>query len=333
MPLDVLVAGLVPPIDAPPEMRGLRLPALEKWLARADIVRGEATNPGDWLASAFGLPSPPAFAAIALAADAAPDPGAWMSADPVHIRIERDRTSMHAAAVLHVRADESAALVEALNRHFRGDGLEFWAPVPDRWYVKAPQGELPATTPLDEALGRDVEKLLPATRGAIKWAAVLTEIQMIFSAHDVNAQRERERKPVINSVWFWGGGELPAHVASPYGVIHADDAFARGLATVAGKTSAAAPQRLSDIDAHPVEWTLAMNDVLSRAIRRADADAWCAAARQLDDEWFPDLGETIARFGVVRIILPSAVGTLVASLARNARWRIFRPRRAVAAYA
>jgi hypothetical protein len=333
MPLDVLVAGLVPPIDAPPEMRGLRLPALEKWLARAEIVRSEATTAGEWLASASALPSPPAFAAIALAADAAPAPGAWMSADPVHIRIERDRTSMHASAVLDVQVEEAAALLDALNRQFRDDGLEFVAPAPDRWYVKARPADIPTTTPLDEALGRDIQKLLPAARGAIKWPSVLTEIQMLLSTHDVNARRERERKPAINSVWLWGGGELPAHVASPYGFVHANDAFARGLATVAGKKIANAPGRLLEIGAQPVDWTLAVSGVLLRAIRRGDADEWCAAARKLDHDWFADLGETVARFGIVRLILPAPVGTLVATLSRRSRWRLFRPRRALAAYA
>ena len=58
MPLDVLVPGLIPPIDALPEMRTLRVPALEKWLARADLERSEATSSTQWLASAFSLREP-----------------------------------------------------------------------------------------------------------------------------------------------------------------------------------------------------------------------------------------------------------------------------------
>ena len=36
MPLDLLVPDLLPPPDAPAAMRDARLPALEKWLGRAD---------------------------------------------------------------------------------------------------------------------------------------------------------------------------------------------------------------------------------------------------------------------------------------------------------
>src|SRR5258706_10329672 len=95
MPLDVLVPGLLPPLDAPPEMRSLRLPALEKWLARADIARSEARTATQWLTSAFSLPFPAPVAALSLAAEAGPAEGAWMRIDPVHVRIDRNRTSLH----------------------------------------------------------------------------------------------------------------------------------------------------------------------------------------------------------------------------------------------
>ena len=333
MPLDLLVAGLVPPIDAPPEMRALRLPALEKWLARADLARSEARTATAWLAAAFSLGDPAPVAALSLAADDPPGEGSWMRADPAHVRIDRERTSLHAGAALGIGAAEAAALVEALNGHFRDDGLEFLAPAPERWYVRVPAEEIPATTSLEEALGRDVQKLIPAARGRIKWPAAITEIQMIFAAHEVNTRREGEGRPAINTVWLWGGGAHPREVASPYAVVYADEPFARGLARSAGVDARAAAALLADIDGDAVRWVLATSDAPLRAVIRGNAGEWSEAVRKLDEAWFAGLGDAIGRFGTVRIVLPSATGTIVGTLDRGARWRLFRRTQALAAYA
>src|SRR5262245_32389158 len=114
MPLDLLVPGLIPPIDAPSEMRELRLPALETWIARADISRHEARTAADWLAATFSLPLPAPVAAVSLASEGELHEGAWLAADPVHVRIERERTSMHPATLFEVSPEEANALVESL---------------------------------------------------------------------------------------------------------------------------------------------------------------------------------------------------------------------------
>jgi hypothetical protein len=333
MPLDVLVPGLVPPIDAPPEMRELRLPALEKWLARAQVTRHEAKTAAEWLASTFSLSTPAPVAAISLASEGERPEGAWLAADPVHVRIERERTSMHSAAVLDITREEADALVAALQSHFAGDGLEFRATAPDRWHVRVPREAMPETTSLDEALGRDVRKLLPAAKGAIKWPAALTEIQMIFAAHEVNAAREAAGRPGINSIWLSGGGMLPPQVASPYSTVRSADPFAQGLASLAGTRIEESPERLSKIPASKSDWTLATCEAPLRAIHRGDPAEWIGAARDLDRDWFGDLGDTIARFGTVRVALPSSTGTIVAALAGASRWRFFASRKPLSSHA
>ncbi|HXN15310.1 MAG TPA: hypothetical protein VN878_02965, partial [Usitatibacter sp.] len=148
MPLDVLVFDLLVPSDAPAAMREMRLPALEKWLARAAIAREERRPGADWLALKFGLCPPVPVAAIALAGEATsatatgcakltalPDEG-WLRADPVHLRIDGGSLALHDAAILELTRAEADALVAALQSHFGADGLAFHAPSPDRWYVR-----------------------------------------------------------------------------------------------------------------------------------------------------------------------------------------------------
>src|SRR5687767_7669728 len=223
MPLDLLVPDLLLPADAPPAMRALRLPALERWLDGADILRVEARSARDWMAAAFGLPVPAPVAPVTAVADGVVSEGAWLRVDPVHLAIVRDAVVLHPPSVLDVTPSEADALVAALQAHFREDGLEFVAPRADRWYLRVPAGELPATTALEDAIGRNVFGLLPRSAGRIDWRATLNEAQMLLGTHDVNARRERENRPPINSIWPWGGGVLPAPVTSSYEVVAADD--------------------------------------------------------------------------------------------------------------
>jgi hypothetical protein len=335
MPLDLLVPDLCAPADAPATMRELRLPALEKWLARSEMARETTTRAYDWLAAAFGLPSPAPVAPVSLAAESGAREGAWLRADPVHVRIESDRTALHPAAVLGIARQEADALVAALQAHFRGDGLEFVSPSPERWYVQVPAGEMPATRPLEEALAGDAQKMLPASRGSMNWPGALTEAQMILSTHEVNTRRERERRPAINSVWFWGGGEMPGHVASPYAAVFSDDVFARGLASLSGAHIGGAVDSLAAVPmtSSAEESVLVVLDELSTAILHGDAARWVESARDMERAWFEGLGDAIRRFGSVRVVLPAPGGVLVARLDGAARWRWFRSRRPLATYA
>src|SRR5450631_569096 len=189
MSLDIVVPNLLPPADATERMRSIRLPSLERSLARADIRSELARGPHEWLAAAYGLASPAPLAAVALAGEGEAHPGAWMRADPVHLRVDHDALILHDASILDVQKHEAAALVDALQRHFRDDGLEFHAPACDRWYVRAPQDDLPATTPLWKAFGRNVFGLLPESRGRFNWRSALTEAQMMLGTHEVNQER------------------------------------------------------------------------------------------------------------------------------------------------
>jgi len=338
MPLDLLVPDLLLPADAPFTLRASRLPSLEKWLARSDMLGMAGRDSTQWLASAYGLPLPPSVAAIALAGEGPPQDGAWMRADPVHLRIDHDYLKLHDASILEVTREESELLVAALQSHFRADGLEFRAGAADRWYVRLPESELPHTTPLEHALGRDVFGLLPAQRpgagGKINWRSAITEAQMVLAAHEVNAAREAAGKLAINSVWFWGEGSVSGKLARPYALVYADEAFARGLGVLSGADVRPLAKGIAAVDlVREGESVLAVIGGLTPALRRGEASAWQATADALDAGWFASLGEAIERFDRVRLILPAPKDTRVATLTAASRWRWFRTRKPLAAHA
>jgi len=316
MPLDLLVPDLLPPADAPPAARSTRLAFAEKWLARADIARHPARNAAAWLFDAFGVEAS-AAAAVSRLADAGAAEGTWMRADPVHLLVQGDALRLRDASVLDVRIDEALALAGALHAHFAGDGLEFHAAAPDRWYVKIVSREVPRTTPLDDAAGRNVFGLLPDEPW---WRSAMTEAQMILSGHEVNARREEEGRLAVNSVWFWGGGVLPSPARKPYALVCARDPLARGLAMLSGAHVQEIPAGIAGVD-----------------VARENEDVLVAITgvprETIDAEWFAGIGAAIERFDRVRAILPSTTDTKIATFTAAARRRWFRSAKPLTAYA
>ena len=334
MPLDLLVPDLLLPIGAPPELRALRLPAIEKWLARADVSRADARGALPWLKREFGLQVSAPVAPVAFAGEGGTREGALMRADPVHVRIDQSSAMLVHGAALAIASDEAAALLDALQSHFRDDGLQFAAPAPDRWYVRVPENEIPQTVSLEEALGRDIGGLLPEGGNRINWRSAMTEAQMLLSAHAVNERRERERRPTVNSLWFWGGGAMPSNLAAPYSTVYADDPFVRGLGGLSGARVAGLPAKLGDLRTfEPGDEVLVAASDLAAAYGQGDAAAWRETALRLDRDWFAALGELVLRFESVRLILPSARDALVATLTKSARGRWWRARKALASLA
>jgi hypothetical protein len=195
--------------------------------------------------------------------------------------------------------------------------------------VRVPEGKLPKTTSLEDALGRDVFGLLPEN-----WTSALTEAQMILSGHEVNAKRDAAGKPVINSVWFWGEGAAPSSVVKPYSLVYGDDVFARGLGKLSGAEVRPLAASVAEVDlVREGDRALVMIDRLTAPLHRGDEKAWQSAAEALDAGWFANLGEAIGRFGEVRLLLPAREDTRVASLDSASRWRWFRARKPLAAHA
>lgn len=280
----LVVANLLPPAPAlaPP-----RTPALATLLARAQAADDEADLCA-WLCRAFGVARAHDWpvAPLTLAADGGePGAGWWLRCDPLHLVLRHDGLQASDAAV--AGEDEARAIVAALDAHFGGDGLAFRAGRDGRCYVRDDAHPEVATVPLAAALGRHVERCLPAGAHARHWRSVLNEIQMLLHAHPVNAAREAQGLPALNSVWLWGGGRLPPPAPAPWARLWADDALARALGRAAALEPAALPAT-----AEPV-FAARENALVVLAAPTAD---WTPALEALERAWFaPALAALKAR--------------------------------------
>ena len=210
---DFFSAEGVPPAEG--------LAAAETLIARGRRRRIASVSPEAWLFGRFGVEKQrdwPVAPYTLLADGGAPERHFWMRADPVHLRVGRDSLVLADGAAFQVSRAESEALVETLNRHF-GQTMLFYAMRPARWYVRLEKAPDMQTTPAAAARGLAIDETLPSGPDAMRFHALMNEAQMLLHEHPVNAEREARAEPALNSVWFWGGGVMPAAKDRPFSTV------------------------------------------------------------------------------------------------------------------
>jgi hypothetical protein len=131
----------------------------------------------------------------------------WLYAAPVHLVLQRDSFSLAAPVPLMLEKDEIDALTGLLNKHFNGDDMQFfWHE--NTWFLRLKNNPKIETSVPGLVINKDIAAFLPTGEGAIKWAQFTNEIQMLLFEHPINQAREAKRLPVINSIWYYGGGQL-----------------------------------------------------------------------------------------------------------------------------
>lgn len=291
MKLTLHVPGLVWPDahDGAEVSRELSLPALTTLLGRGRVIPA-AGAPSSLLGEVFGV-SGAALARHAAQADGldAGD-GHWLIADPVHLRIDRDRALLADVGVMSLSQGDANALVASLNRHFAEDGLQFHAPRPGRWYVHLPAAPQAHFTPLMDAVGEDINRHLPGGEQGLLWSRWLNEMQMLLFSHPVNEEREARGDLAVNSVWLWGGGEEPV-VQRCGDLLLTDDTTLQLLANVAGTPHDALPYRLEAALARAagqgrVDELRVTPDSAEAPAQFRDVWGWREAQGRLEENWF-----------------------------------------------
>jgi hypothetical protein len=326
--LDLLVPGLFGPVPRP--VGTLRTPTLDLLLDRATPVDSTGDDLTSVVLSRFGAA---ASAPYALAAD---DPdwdgrghrgGWWLHADPVHLRPDRDLLRLFDAPHLGISRTEADALVAELNRHFAEDGLSFCAPAADRWYLHCAEPPAIDTVPLARVRGRHIGGFLPAGADARRWAALMSEAQMLLFQSPVNRAREAAGRPGVNGLWCWGGGTWRPP-ATPPTLAVGSLPLLRGLAAAAG----IACRDLPGVDAAELtrgsERVLVVWDALDDALRDRDEDAWAGAVDALE-RWVRRLPAALRSGGVGELCIDDCGGARRAVRGKDLGWsrRLFRRRR------
>jgi hypothetical protein len=245
---------------------GLHLPVLEKILARGNVQSLPTHSLEDWLCQAFAVPDQ-AIAPVTLLADRVmPDAAYWMRADPVHLRLQRSQTILQTN--VEISLDEAQQLCESLNQYWADSGMRFFAPHPQRWYLRLDDDPQLNTHSIYQVEGRDSRHYLPQGATALKWHGVMNEIQMLLYGHPVNQACEARGGLPVNSVWLWGGGRAVT-LAQPFAKMVSDSELVKSFAHAANIAHSFIAGEQGNFENALYVWEGA-----NVALRRGDFHAW-----------------------------------------------------------
>ncbi|MBB5018817.1 hypothetical protein HNQ59_002110 [Chitinivorax tropicus] len=321
-----------PDPDLPEIYQDLPLPALS-WLLSRSTRQPQPLSADDWLAHTFGLPDQ-ATAPISLQAEGCkPGQDYWLHADPVHLQINRDQLILADSGILSISQHEADQLIDSLNRHFAADGLQFVAPYPSRWYVRCQTAPQITTKSVHRVIGQDIHRHLPVGADAMHWHQTLNEIQMLLYTHPVNDARDAAGDPLINSLWFWGGGIWQAPTTPAYDCCWADPHLVSALVQTSGLRHEALPATAAAWFEHAQQdrqWI--WQDALCGPAWYSDAHGWREALSRLEQDWFHPLKTALTqgRLASLTIIAPE-MGEF--TLTPRAAWLFWKRTQSLATWA
>jgi hypothetical protein len=211
---DAVPTLFLPGLETLAHAEAPRLPALELLLARARAGAGMCC--WSMLAARAGgdLRRWP-VAPVSALADFGRAPAACLRVEPLGMDAEQRGAFRLRAPALEITADEAQALAQAFNATFAADGVRLEVATPARWYLWQEGAAAPWQ-------GFDVPPLLldPAQRPAPPEPALrrlLSEAEMLFFSHPVNAARGARGAPLVAGLHPWGGGRLDSPAGAALG--------------------------------------------------------------------------------------------------------------------
>jgi len=249
-------------------------------------------------------------------------------ADPVHLKADRDRVVMFGNRHLNVTLDESNQLAQEFNQLFAEDGVKLLTPKPTRWYLAINQSPRITTTELSLTIGQDIHPLLPQGEDGLYWHRLLNEAQMLFHTSRVNQRREAQGLPMINSVWLWGGGRLPAAKALSWQGVWSNESLAGALASYhsieTGSAPASAEDWLEQVDGGD---HLVVLDGVTDVVQFEDIGRWRDFIEAVSQEWIAPLITALKEGTVEQVTLETGQGERYRLTAKQLRrwWRRAKP--------
>lgn len=319
--LHLIVPGLCGPLAETQSVENS--PVLKQWirtLSKASCSISPA-NVNDVLVSVFNLKIKTDFpsAALTLLANSMYDASSfYMHADPVHLQADMDHAVLTSSEDLNISNSETKVLCETLNQHFKQDGLRFIALSNEQWFVLTEKAIQMNTTPLVEAVGRNVNFILPEGKHATRWKQLLTEVQMLMFAHEVNVTRENNGYPSINSLWFHGSGELPAMIndehdtgqcRSEISSVCSNQGTLKGLAKLINCEYMAVPDSANEYARHLLAYENNSVNVLhfselEHLVNYSDVNLWLVKLTELLEYWIYPLLKVANKNNIKVILYP-----------------------------
>lgn len=260
--------------------KDLDLPTLAKLAGKGSLEPLAGSASAAWRR----LLGAPLTLAANLAKAGGHDDGVWLIADPVNLRVDRDRALLGDVGIMNLSLQESQSLVASLNDFFAEDGLHFHVLEAGRWLVQLPKPSEASFSPLADVIGEDINRHLPKGKRGMLWCRYLNELQMLLYNHPVNDAREARGEPTVNSVWFWGESDSSVVIQSDLQQILSAEGWLATLAAQAQIACDLPPYRFADLSLSTGH-SLIHLDVVEAAAQFHDVWGWQQGLQRLETDW------------------------------------------------
>lgn len=131
---------------------------------------------------------------------------AWGQLTPVHWHVGAEQVSLTDPQALHLSAQESHTLFEAVRPLFESEGWVMAWGAPTRWYAAHDSLDSLPCASIDRVIGRNIDLWLPTTPQARFIRRLQNEVQMLLYQQALNDSRVGQGALPINSFWLSGCG-------------------------------------------------------------------------------------------------------------------------------
>ena len=275
------------------------LPSIENLFRFGTLSRLPLLGFSATLFELFGFDSQPDYPTAAvtrLVDNAQTVDGIWMLAEPVHLHTEKTAITLFHDAAFNLSQRDVLALAGELQTIFAARDYVLEVPNVQRWYLKLDKQPAIKTTPIHEVAGQNIQRYLITGTDKMCWDKLTNEIQMSLHNNTLNRQREQRGDLTINSLWFWGAGELPEAPSPAWNQVVADEVMVRGLSILTQVPYVELPENLNRILPQIQGETLIIISFGQRHTQYADYQAWQDFIIYLEQEWFMEI-EKLLRQG------------------------------------
>ena len=234
------------------------------------------------------------YAAITrLAMDDSRPTGAWILADPVHLKPSNKGLTLYDARQFALSRHDIVTIATLVNPLFKECGYELEVPDDRHWYLKLPSVPNLSTNDLYQTAGQDIAQYLPQGEDDIQWLKLLNEVQMLLHDSEVNRQRQQRGELPVNSLWFWGTGELPRSLPRHWSRVFADAPLIQGLCMLSSADYSAAGEYFEKDESSSASETLIILNNTMQSLQYDEPSGWLEAMTELDGLWLKTVLEQL----------------------------------------
>jgi len=233
----------------------------------------------------------PAGALSALGLDITGTHPWWLCASPVLLQPNQNSVILRGNMSLQLRSVEVNQLLGDLSEVFAEHHMRLVAPKPLEWLVNLPAESQLITTPLLEALLKDISGVMPQGEEKYMWQRLSNDVQMMLHASKVNAERASLGKDPVNGLWFWGAGALPKAVEPVYQGCWTSSSIIKGACTLTETRYHALPTSIFGCVPHfkaGGKYLIVIED-LATLLAHGMGMQWAEALQEIEAVWFAPL--------------------------------------------